>query len=192
VTTYSVINPAWDRMHRTRESAVVAEKVIQMTDTKPDIDAASVVDVDGLEAMGRTMAGYGERQELHVPKALFDEAIAALRQQQEELKERAIDLDNVGQKRKYFLHQCREKDAEIASLKKRCRELEYEWQILRTTCDAHIVVIEDGEERCRELEDIHKAAQNLYDNRLGWSDGRNPYAPPEFWERLGDALKERE
>ena len=31
MTTYSVINPAWDRMHRTRESAVVAEKVIQMS-----------------------------------------------------------------------------------------------------------------------------------------------------------------
>lgn len=35
---------------------------------------------------------------------------------------------------------------------------------------------------------IVKAAIDLYDNRLGWSNGRNPYAPPEFWERLGVAL----
>jgi hypothetical protein len=36
---------------------------------------------------------------------------------------------------------------------------------------------------------IRDAAQDLYDNRLGWSDGRNPYAPPKFWENLGEALK---
>lgn len=35
---------------------------------------------------------------------------------------------------------------------------------------------------------LREAAQDLYDNRLGWSDGRNPYAPPEFWERLRQAL----
>ncbi len=32
------------------------------------------------------------------------------------------------------------------------------------------------------------AAQNLFDNRLGWSDGRNPYAPRELWYELGVAL----
>jgi len=37
-------------------------------------------------------------------------------------------------------------------------------------------------------EKIEAAAQDLCDNRLGWSDGRNPYAHPEFWEALGDAL----
>ena len=51
----------------------------------------------------------------------------AVRQQQEELKERAIDLDNVGQKRKYFLHQCREKDAEIARLREAIAEVVLKW-----------------------------------------------------------------
>ncbi len=40
--------------------------------------------------------------------------------------------------------------------------------------------------------DVEEAARDLYDNRLGWSHGRNPYAPPEFWEALRkslDALK---
>lgn len=35
---------------------------------------------------------------------------------------------------------------------------------------------------------IVQAAAQLYDNRLGWSDGRNPYAPPELWDDLGRAL----
>lgn len=36
--------------------------------------------------------------------------------------------------------------------------------------------------------EVIKAAENLFDNRLGWSEGRNPYAPPELWEALGAAL----
>jgi hypothetical protein len=36
--------------------------------------------------------------------------------------------------------------------------------------------------------EIIKAAENLYDNRLGWSEGRNPYAPQELWTALGLAL----
>ena len=35
---------------------------------------------------------------------------------------------------------------------------------------------------------IVKAATLLYDNRLGWSEGRNPYAPRELWDELGRAL----
>lgn len=35
---------------------------------------------------------------------------------------------------------------------------------------------------------IAEAARNLYANRLGWSDGRNPYAPRELWDELGRAL----
>lgn len=35
---------------------------------------------------------------------------------------------------------------------------------------------------------IVNAAVYLYDNRLGWSDGRNPYAPPVFWDELGRTL----
>lgn len=35
---------------------------------------------------------------------------------------------------------------------------------------------------------IEETARNLFDNRLGWSDGRNPYAPIEFWHKLGVAL----
>ena len=55
--------------------------------------------------------------------------------------------------------------------------------------DDLLSVAEDAIERCRELEEIHKAAQDLYDNRLGWSDGRNPYAHPDFWEKLRQALE---
>jgi len=44
----------------------------------------------------------------------------------------------------------------------------------------------------QELVEVYKAAKDLYDNRLGWSDGRNPYAPKEFWARLAEALKEGE
>ena len=35
---------------------------------------------------------------------------------------------------------------------------------------------------------IVKSAQDLFDNRLGWSDNRNPYAPREFWRNLSTAL----
>ena len=35
---------------------------------------------------------------------------------------------------------------------------------------------------------VRQAAQNLFDNRVGWSDGRNPYAAREFWHQLGVAL----
>jgi hypothetical protein len=37
--------------------------------------------------------------------------------------------------------------------------------------------------------EVVEAAESLYDNRLGWSDGRNPYAPPSFWEQLNYALR---
>ena len=35
---------------------------------------------------------------------------------------------------------------------------------------------------------VEQAAQNLFDNRLGWSDGRSPYAPTVYWYELGCAL----
>ncbi|MEE8423858.1 MAG: hypothetical protein V3S49_04900 [Thermodesulfobacteriota bacterium] len=35
---------------------------------------------------------------------------------------------------------------------------------------------------------IEEAAQALFDNRLGWSDGRNSYAPRTFWAELSEAL----
>lgn len=35
---------------------------------------------------------------------------------------------------------------------------------------------------------VKQAAQALFDNRLGWSLGRNPYAPREFWADLSEAL----
>ena len=46
---------------------------------------------------------------------------------------------------------------------------------------------EGGIMECKALK-VKKAAQNLFDNRLGWSDGRSPYAPKEFWYQLGVAL----
>lgn len=39
-----------------------------------------------------------------------------------------------------------------------------------------------------QMERIVNAATYLYDNRLGWSDGRSPYAHPSFWDELGRAL----
>ena len=38
-----------------------------------------------------------------------------------------------------------------------------------------------------ELE-IYKATKDLFDNRLGWSGNRNPYAPRELWLKLAEAL----
>ncbi len=43
---------------------------------------------------------------------------------------------------------------------------------------------------CPCYQTVEKAATDLFDNRLGWSDGRNPYAPPSFWDKLEEALKE--
>jgi hypothetical protein len=41
-----------------------------------------------------------------------------------------------------------------------------------------------------KLEAIATAAQMLWDNRLGWSEGRAPYAPRAFWGDLAEALGE--
>jgi len=43
------------------------------------------------------------------------------------------------------------------------------------------------EMRIKELK-IYEAAKDLFDNRLGWSDKRNPYAPRELWSKLAEAL----
>jgi len=39
-----------------------------------------------------------------------------------------------------------------------------------------------------ELPPIVEAATTLFDNRLGWSEGRSPHAPRDFWADLGAAL----
>lgn len=36
--------------------------------------------------------------------------------------------------------------------------------------------------------EITEKAKQLFDNRLGWSEGRHPFAPKEFWIKLGIAL----
>ena len=54
-------------------------------------------------------------------------------------------------------------------------------------CQARIEIT-DLEAENKQLHNIVDAARDLYDNRLGWSDGRNPYAPPEFWDRLEKSL----
>ncbi|KKM62901.1 hypothetical protein LCGC14_1517000 [marine sediment metagenome] len=46
-----------------------------------------------------------------------------------------------------------------------------------------------AEEKVKQLQEIEKRARDLFDNRLGWSDGRNPYAPKEFWKQLGQVLR---
>jgi hypothetical protein len=35
---------------------------------------------------------------------------------------------------------------------------------------------------------LKKSAIDLFDNRLGWDDGRHPYAPRELWANLGASL----
>ena len=40
----------------------------------------------------------------------------------------------------------------------------------------------------RKYVKIIKAAQGLFDNRMGWSENRNPYATREVWAKLGEAL----
>ncbi len=39
-----------------------------------------------------------------------------------------------------------------------------------------------------KINELIEASEALYDNRLGWSEGRNPYAPPVFWEDLKRTL----
>lgn len=58
-------------------------------------------------------------------------------------------------------------------------------QTLQHTYDSRLEEVKDENKQLRE---VHDAALDLYDNRLGWSDGRNPYAPPSFWTKLGKAL----
>jgi len=53
--------------------------------------------------------------------------------------------------------------------------------------------VENGTEtaspvECLVMTDIESAAKDLFDNRLGWSDGRQPYAPVSFWRKLGISL----
>lgn len=50
---------------------------------------------------------------------------------------------------------------------------------------------ECGSSKVAELVNViraRQAAAELFDNRLGWSEGRQPYAPRELWARLGAAL----
>lgn len=39
-----------------------------------------------------------------------------------------------------------------------------------------------------DFEELMRAAIELWDNRVGWGDGRPPFASREFWGRLGAAL----
>ncbi len=48
-------------------------------------------------------------------------------------------------------HYTREDHPSVFELLAALKKSEYEWQILRTTCDAHIVVIEDGEKDIAQL-----------------------------------------
>jgi hypothetical protein len=54
--------------------------------------------------------------------------------------------------------------------------------------DADSLATGSDERTKGEHRSILDAAKNLFDNRLGWSRGRNPYAPREFWASLGAAL----
>jgi len=39
-----------------------------------------------------------------------------------------------------------------------------------------------------EIKPVLAAARNLFDNRLGFSEGRNPSAPRAMWAALGEVL----
>lgn len=42
--------------------------------------------------------------------------------------------------------------------------------------------------RIGKLLTLEVAAKSLFDNRLGWSENRPPYAPRHFWHQLAVAL----
>ena len=69
----------------------------------------------------------------------------------------------------------------MTNLKKEFEILQNAYQKLGQERDKQILQI-------NQLEAVKGAAQDLYDNRLGWIDDRNPYAHHEFWERLQKAL----
>ena len=47
---------------------------------------------------------------------------------------------------------------------------------------------EEALEAAIKHERLVMAAKAIFDNRLGWSDGRQPYAPRELWVELGAAI----
>ena len=68
--------------------------------------------------------------------------------------------------------------------------LRKENELLRMCHESELGVCQEHCDVVKGLTEIKNQAQNLFDNRLGWSDGRNPYAPPEFWTKLEQALNE--
>jgi len=63
---------------------------------------------------------------------------------------------------------------------------------LRNQLDIKGERIKELEKELQKYKDAVDASVNLYDNRLGWSDGRNPYVHPEFWDTLKEALNQLE
>ena len=62
-----------------------------------------------------------------------------------------------------------------------------EIRVMRVSEDREIV--DDVSVLHREkMSALEKAASDLFDNRLGWSCGRAPYAPRVLWRRLGAVL----
>ncbi len=43
-----------------------------------------------------------------------------------------------------------------------------------------------------QIDKILDASKDLFDNILGWSDNRSPYAPRELWANLGEVLYDKE
>ncbi len=84
------------------------------------------------------------------------------------------DHPNPEESIRFLLAEVKERDAEIVKLN----------HLLAKRVEMEAAATVEGER-------VRTAAQDLYDNRLGWSDGRNPYAPPVFWERLGQELEKR-
>lgn len=61
-------------------------------------------------------------------------------------------------------------------------------EALDVETDAARMAGRDPELNSREKSELEEAARDLFDNRLGWDMGRQPYAPRAFWARLGAAI----
>jgi len=98
------------------------------------------------------------------------------------------DLAKLGERRNY-----KNKAPQMVEIIKqqqtRIKELEEDLELNNKFIDSQQSLMDLYVDENGELID---AAQDLYDNRLGCSDGRNPYAQPEFWEALGKALANKE
>ena len=98
---------AADRRDRGRWQPLSREQARRLRDQLTQ----ALIDVDALERHAKGEAGYGSRTHLQIPLSLFNNAIAALRQQQEERTKLLEHNEDI-------MQAVLEKDAEIRVLSK--------------------------------------------------------------------------